>query len=245
MTTAPDPNPPPARRVLVVEDTPEFAMVVQAALANEGYTVDLATTGSEGLDMARTLWPDVVILDLVLPDTGGLEVCRELRTFTDAYVVMLTSKDDEFDKVVGLSVGADDYMTKPFSSRELVARVAAMLRRPRTDGRSPEGEDGPNDDREVLQDGDLRVDVMAHEATVDGTALPLTRTEFDLLATLMARPSIVFTRAMLRDKVWGEDWFGDDHVVDVHIANLRKKVDRGRDASRIRTVRGVGYRFVG
>lgn len=224
------------RRVLVIEDAAEFAVVVRHVMAEEGYTVEVAATGRGGVELGRSFRPDVVILDLLLPDMGGLEVCRELRSFTDAYVLMLTSKGDEVDKVVGLAVGADDYMTKPFSTRELAARVAAMLRRPRAPAATAAT-------ASILSHDGLRVDTEAYEVTLHGVALQLTPLEFQLLSTLMGRPNRVFTRAMLRAVVWGEDWYGDEHVVDVHIANLRKKIDVRRDTSYLKTVRGVGYKF--
>lgn len=208
-------------------------------LEREGYTTTAATDGEQAIELARSFEPDVIVLDLALPKLDGVEVCRQVRTFSDAYVIMLTSRSDEVDRVVGLEVGADDYMTKPFSPRELVARVRAMLRRPRTPalGTDPAAGDGP------LQIGDLVIDGPGRTVAIGDDEISLTRIEFDLLATLSSQPAMVFSRALLRDLVWGPDWFGDDHVVDVHIANLRKKIDRGAERSHIRTVRGVGYRM--
>ncbi len=220
-------------RVLVVEDAPEFVAMIVPVLESEGYQVRSAADGNTALDIARSFAPDVVILDLTLPNRDGLEVCRELRTFSDAYVIMVTARTEELDRIIGLEVGADDYVAKPFSPRELVARVRAMLRRPRTAETVPGGSS---------RVGDIEIDPLGREVHVGDEAVNLTRIEFDLLAALAGRPEMVFSRQMLRDQVWGPDWFGDDHVVDVHIANLRRKIDRG-GPSHIRTVRGVGYRM--
>ncbi|MCX7619940.1 MAG: response regulator transcription factor [Acidimicrobiales bacterium] len=225
-------------RVLVVEDAPEFVDLLVPLLEREGYRTIVAGDGEAALQHARSFAPDVIVLDLTLPKLDGVEVCRQLRTFSDAYVIMLTARGDEVDRVVGLEVGADDYMTKPFSPRELVARVRAMLRRPRTSAGS--GTTPQESERREL--GDLVIDPMSRVVLVAGEEVNLTRIEFDLLETLTSKPSMVFSRAMLRDLVWGPEWYGDDHVVDVHIANLRKKIDRDRDQSFIRTIRGVGYR---
>lgn len=221
-------------RVLVVEDAREFREMIAEQLAREGFRVDSAADGSTAVKLARANGPDVVVLDLGLPDVDGVEVCREIRTFSQAYIVMLTGRDDEVDKLVGLSVGADDYMTKPFSSRELVARVRAMLRRPRPSST------GPSERRF----GDLTIDPGAREVRVGGARLDLTRIEFDLLDTLSERPRLVFSRAQLLERIWGENWYGDDHVVDVHVSSLRRKIGDDPQSPRyIRTVRGVGYRL--
>ena len=222
--------------VLVVEDETDLANVVAGYLRREGFTVDLAHDGPSAVAQARAHQPDLVVLDIMLPGFDGIEVCRQLRGFTDAYVVMLTAKDEEVDKVVGLSVGADDYLVKPFSPRELIARIRAMLRRPRT-GQAAAGP-GPD----VLRFADVVVDRESRQVTRAGEPVPLTRTEFDLLATLAERPRAAFTRRQLLDAAWGEGWYGDEHVVDVHVAHVRDKL--GDDATTpryIRTVRGVGY----
>ena len=224
-------------RALVVDDEEHLARLVADYLAKAGFTTQVALDGEHALDLARIDPPDVVILDLMLPGTDGVEVCRQLRTFTDAYVIMLTARAEEVDKLIGLAVGADDYLTKPFSPRELVARVKAMLRRPR----SPRQ---PDTDAPVRQFGDLTIDAAAREALVAGKLVDLTRLEFDLLDTLSAQPRVAFSRRQLVEHVWGQDWFGDDHIVDVHIVRLRRKL--GDDAAHpryVRTVRGVGYRM--
>ncbi len=224
-------------RVLVVDDEVALAGVVAGYLQREGFVVDLAHDGPSAVELARASRPDLVVLDVMLPGFDGVEVCRRLRAFTDAYVIMLTARDEEIDKVVGLSVGADDYLVKPFSPRELVARIRAMLRRPR---REVEGADAPESVPLVL--ADLLVDLEARQVTRAGSPVELTRTEFDLLAAMAARPRAVFTRRQLLDSVWGPGWFGDEHVVDVHVGHLRAKLgDDAAGAGYIRTVRGVGY----
>jgi DNA-binding response OmpR family regulator len=219
-------------QALVIEDSPEITLLVRSLLEKEGYAVVATPRGRQGLDYARAERPELVILDLSLPDTDGVEVCRELRSFSDAYIVMVTARDDEVDKIVGLTVGADDYVTKPFSPRELAARVRAMRRRPRVPSQ-----------RDTRDFGRLVIDPSAREVLVDGGEVELTRIEFDILELLSGSPRRTFTREQLLSHVWG-DWFGDDHVIEVHVGKLRKKL--GESASRprhIRTLRGVGYRF--
>ena len=221
--------------ILIVEDAPEFVQLVRAALERAGdYEIEVASDGVEAIERARSLDPDLVVLDLGLPGVDGIDVCRELRTFTDAYVLMLTGRDDEVARVGGLAVGADDYVTKPFSAREVAARVQVLLRRPRSPVESKS--------EDVTELGDLRIDMLAREVQVAGESIDLTKLEFDLLTTLAARPEMVFTRQILFEAVWGGEWYGDDHLVSVHIANLRKKIDRSGH-QHIATVRGVGYRL--
>ena len=235
---------PEAQRVLVVDDERALATVVASYLVREGFSVDLAHDGPGAVAAARERKPDLVVLDVMLPGFDGVEVCRQLRTFSDAYVIMLTARDEELDKVVGLSVGADDYLVKPFSPRELIARVRAMLRRPRTVGGVPLPETAEQPSA-VLTLGGLEVDVTGHRASVDGVPVELTRTEFDLLATMAAHPRAAFTRRQLIEAVWGAEWYGDEHVVDVHVGHLRRKLrDDATDPAYIRTVRGVGYGMV-
>lgn len=220
-------------RALVVEDEPDLAGVIADYLRRSGFEVDVHHDGAEAVQAARREPPDVVILDLGLPSLDGVEVCRRLRSFSDAYVVMVTARTDEVDTLVGLSVGADDYLAKPFSPRELIARIQAMLRRPRTGG-------APGRERRV---GDLSVDPAGREISVAGERVSLTRTEFDLLEVLTRTPGTVYSREQLLDEVWGTGWYGDPHVVDVHIASLRRKLgDPATDSRYVRTVRGVGYR---
>ncbi|MEV4483254.1 response regulator transcription factor [Micromonospora coxensis] len=227
-------------RVLVVDDEESLARVVASYLERDGHEVTCVFDGPAAIDAARRERPDVVVLDLGLPGLDGIEVCRQLRTFTDCYVVMLTARSDEVDKLVGLGVGADDYLTKPFSPRELVARVRAMLRRPRSGDRAA----GAPPEEPPRRFGALQVDVVAREVHVDGVPIDVTRTEFDVLAALSARPRMAFSRRALIDAVWGESWVGDEHLVDVHVGHLRRKLGDDPAAPRyIRTVRGVGYRM--
>ncbi len=225
----------PARppRLLVVDDEPPIVELVRGYLEREGYEVLSAPDGPRALELARTSSPDVLVLDVMLPGLDGIEVCRQLRTFSDAYVLMLTARGEEIDRIVGLSVGADDYLVKPFSPRELVARVKALLRRPRTTLATSAPPAG------------LTLDEARHEVRIDGTLVELTATEFGVLAALARDPGVVLGRAALLDRIWGPDFVGDDHLVDVHVANLRRKLGDDPDNPRfVETVRGVGYRLV-
>ena len=217
----------------MVDDAPEFLAMVAPLLHKEGFEVTTAVDGEEAIERARATSPDLVVLDLNLPKIDGVEVCRQIRTFSDAYVIMLTARTEEVDLLVGLAVGADDYITKPFSPRELIARVRTLMRRPRVAVETTE--------RHL---GALTIDEAAREVTVSGTTVELTKIEFDLLATLAAQPRMSFTRALLIERVWGQDFYGDDHLVDVHIANLRRKLDDDPRTGRyVKTVRGIGYRL--
>ncbi|WP_024795007.1 response regulator transcription factor [Tomitella biformata] len=226
---------------MVVEDEASLAMLVASYLERDGFEVAIAGDGHDALNLARQFDPDVVVLDLGLPKLDGVEVCRALRTFSDAYVVMLTARAEEIDTVIGLSVGADDYQTKPFSPRELMARIQAMMRRPRARTGAPAGMARP---REVRTFGDLSIDIDAREVAVGDATVSLTRTEFNVLAALSRDPSIVLTRTRLIAAVWGPSWVGDEHLVDVHIGHLRRKLGDDATVGRyVRTVRGVGYRM--
>ncbi|HEX6888682.1 MAG TPA: response regulator transcription factor [Candidatus Nanopelagicales bacterium] len=240
MTTQPDASPPV--RVLVVDDEVPLAGVVGSYLVREGYAVSQAHDGPAAVAAARESVPDLIVLDVMLPGFDGIEVCRQVRTFSDAYIIMLTARDEEMDKVVALSTGADDYLVKPFSPRELIARVRAMLRRPRTDSTTTAQDSPP---AEQLRFADVVLDPAARVVQRGAQRIELTRTEFDLLAALMAAPRAVLSRRALTDEVWGPDWYGDDQIVDVHIGHLRRKL--GDDAASpryVRTVRGVGYGMV-
>jgi DNA-binding response OmpR family regulator len=227
-------------QVLVVDDERALAQMVDNFLTRAGYSVAQAHTGPQGLELARSLDPDVVVLDLGLPGLDGLEVCRQIRSFSDCYILMLTARGAEIDRVVGLSVGADDYITKPFSVRELVARIQAVLRRPRRG--QPAAEQGAPTPARVF--GDLVIDVEGREVTVAGHRVELTRTEFDLLGVLSSRPSMAFSRRQLLDEVWDTAWVGDEHIVDVHVAHIRRKLeDDPAEPRYIATIRGVGYRM--
>ena len=228
-------------RALVVDDETALADVVASYLEREQFEATVASNGVDALAVARELDPDVVILDLGLPGIDGLEVCRQLRTFSDAYVVMLTARDTEMDTIVGLTVGADDYITKPFSPRELVARIRAMLRRPRVHHSADTAQQMGTPPR-IL--GPLCINIDARDVTIDGEPILLTRTEFDILDALSARPGLVLSRRQLLDIVRDGPWVGNEHLVDVHIGHLRRKL--GDDAAQprfITTVRGVGYRM--
>jgi DNA-binding response OmpR family regulator len=228
------------RCAVIIEDDPDIRDLVGELLRQSGFEVIEAPTGAEGINRVREAEPDVVTLDLNLPDLDGIEVCRRIREITDAYVVMLTARPDEIDRLMGLEIGADDYLTKPFSPRELRARIAAMLRRPRMYGdRAGSPAASP-----VVRHGDLEVDVEARVASLSGTELELTRTEFDLLVTLLSGPRRVWPRESLLREVWGTDWVSDGHLVEVHMGNLRRKLgDDPRSGRFVRTVRGVGYRL--
>jgi DNA-binding response OmpR family regulator len=222
----------------VVEDEVEMAKVIGSYLEREGFEVHLCHDGLDAVDRAREVDPDIVVLDLGLPGQDGLEVCRQLRTFSDAYVVMLTARSDEVDTLIGLSVGADDYLTKPFSPRELVARLRAMLRRPRPIGHVEPDAEG------MRVFGPLTIDPTGRDVWLNDEPIALTRTEFDLLAVLSERPRMAFSRRQLIDSVWGQTWVGDEHLVDVHIGHLRRKLGEEATSWRfVRTVRGVGYRM--
>jgi DNA-binding response OmpR family regulator len=232
---------PREARVLVVDDERDIAQMVSAYISSAGYAVSEAYTGTDAVALARKLDPDVIVLDLGLPGLDGVEVCRRVRTFSDCYILMLTARGDEMSRVVGLSVGADDYITKPFSARELLARVQAVLRRPWRRGeetRQRVVEEAPR----VF--GGLTIDSARREVTLAGGAVSLTRTEFEILDALSARPKFAFSRRQLIDEVWDTGWVGDDHIVDVHIGHIRRKLgDDANSAKYIETVRGIGYRM--
>jgi two-component system alkaline phosphatase synthesis response regulator PhoP len=229
-----------AATILVVDDEQPIVDLVASYLTAEGYAVHRAFDGPSALSLARAIKPDLVILDVMLPGLDGVEVCRRLHQETAVYVLMLTARTDEVDKLIGLSVGADDYMTKPFSPRELVARVKAIMRRARA----------PLDkvnDRPVLQFGALSIDPERREVKRQSTMIELTPREFDLLYAMASYPGRVFTRDELLQRVWGPDFSGIDRVVDVHVGTLRRKLEEGgpAEAPVVQTVRGVGYKFVG
>jgi DNA-binding response OmpR family regulator len=225
-------------RVLVVDDEHALADLVASYLTRDGFEVSMARDGQQAIEKAHQVDPDVMVLDLGLPVVDGVEVCRAVRTFSDCYIVMLTARTDEIDKLIGLSVGADDYLTKPFSPRELLARIHAMLRRPRTTTASAH----PTREEPPRSFGALSIDVAAREVHLDDESVVLTRTEFDVLEALSARPKLVFSRRQLIDAVWDQTWVGDEHLVDVHVGHLRRKLGDDPSTPRyVRTVRGIGY----
>ena len=229
------------RIALVVEDAPDIRLLLCETLRQAGFEPVGAGTGASALEQARRRPPDLVTLDLSLPDMDGIEVCRQLRGMTNAYIVMLTGRAEETDRLIGLEVGADDYLGKPFSPRELRARVGAMFRRPRL---ADPGAADREDDEAALRIGELVMDRESREVTLAGRPVELTRTEFDLLEAFMSRPRRVWGRDTLARRVWRTDWPGDDHVIDVHVANLRRKLGESAQSGRwVHTVRGVGYRF--
>jgi DNA-binding response OmpR family regulator len=219
----------------VVEDEVPLARLVARYLEREGFEVSSCEDGERAVQLVREQDPEVIVLDLMLPGVDGIEACRRIRSFSDAYIVMLTARAEEADKIVGLSTGADDYVTKPFSPGELMARVRAMRRRPRAI---------QPDQAPVRRFGDLVLDPAAREVRRGGDPVALTRLEFDLLEALSERPRVVFSRRQLLERAWGSDWVGDEHLVEVHIANLRRKLaDDPHHPRYVCTVRGVGYRM--
>jgi two-component system, OmpR family, response regulator len=223
------------KSVLVVEDEPTLVATLRYNLEREGHKVLTATDGETGLALARSHHPDIVLLDLMLPGMSGIEVCRILRRETSVPILMLTARAEEMDKVVGLELGADDYVTKPFSMRELMARVGALLRR---------SELSTAAEREALVSGDLEVDLRRRQASRRGQAMALKPKEFELLAFLMKNRGRAFTREQLLNQVWGYDFAGDTRTVDVHVSWLRQKIEpEPSKPTRLITVRGMGYRF--
>jgi DNA-binding response OmpR family regulator len=220
-----------AQTVLVVEDEASIASFVSLYLKNAGYTVKTAATGAEGLQQAGSSDLALIILDLMLPDVDGIEVCRRLRKTSDVPILMLTARDEDVDKIIGLEVGADDYMTKPFNPRELVARVKSILRRAAPEKREVESKQ--------LRHGDLRIDAGRREVRVGEEEIQLAPKEFDLLWELLDHKGLVLTRDQLLERVWGYTFAGDTRTVDVHVRQLRRKLG---DASPIVTVWGVGYK---
>lgn len=224
------------QRILVVDDEPELRQMLRRYLVAEGFDVAEAKDGERALSKVRDARPELIVLDVGLPGRDGFTVLQEIRKVSDVPVIMLTARAEEVDRVVGLTIGADDYMAKPFSPRELVARVRAVLRR------GALGRAGPD---ETLEFEGLSLDLAGRQVGVDGRGVELSALEFDLLAALASAPGRVFTRAQLLERVWGWDYFGPERVVDVHIGNIRKTLgDEAADPRFIGTVRGVGYKFV-
>ena len=227
--------------ILLVEDEENLLAALKYNLEREGYRVSTATDGEQALEIAKQARLDLVVLDVMLPKLDGFEVCRMLRKETNVPILILTAKSEEVDRIVGLELGADDYVTKPFSMRELVARVRAMLRRSRMTAEPPLEAGG-----EVLRAGELELNLASHTAALRGEPLGLKPREFDLLALLMANKGRAFTRDQILERLWGHDFIGEARTVDVHVRWLREKIESAPGSpSRIITIRGVGYRFEG
>jgi len=225
-------------KILIVEDESSFSEAISFLLGKEGFETDVAENGRTALELFKASAYDLVLLDLMIPEVSGIEVCRAIRTTSMVPIIMLTAKDSEVDKVVGLELGADDYVTKPYSSRELVARIKAVLRRG-----TPESADA--DSSSAIQSaGNIRMDVERHQVTVNGTLINLPLKEFELLEFLMRNEGRVLTRGQLIDRVWGGDYYGDTKTLDVHIKRLRSKIEEDPANPRlIQTIRGLGYKF--
>jgi two-component system, OmpR family, alkaline phosphatase synthesis response regulator PhoP len=220
-------------KILVVDDELNILELVKLYLGNEGYQVETASRGGEALARITALNPDMVILDLMLPDIDGFQVCRQIRTKSNVPILMLTARKEDVDKIVGLEMGADDYLTKPFNPRELVARIRAVLRR---------FQGGQKEENQIVEFGDLRIDTARHEARLNGNSLTLRTKEYALLTTLAQNPGIVFSREKLLEIVWGFDYYGETRTVDVHVNHLREKIE-GSNVN-IETLRGTGYKMI-
>jgi two-component system response regulator RegX3 len=223
-------------KILLVEDEPSLVDTIRYALEREGFSVDVARDGRLALDQFRDGAPDLVILDLMLPEVSGLDVCRRIRETSTVPIVMVTAKDSEADKVAGLELGADDYVTKPFSVRELVSRVRAHLRRSNMSAAT---------NGLVLTGGPVRMDVERHEVTIDGAIVALPLREFELLESFLRSPGRLLTRDLLIQRIWGDDYVGDTKTLDVHVKRLRQKIENDpHEPKWLLTVRGLGYKFV-
>ncbi|HEX2294838.1 MAG TPA: response regulator transcription factor [Actinomycetota bacterium] len=223
-------------KILLIEDEDSLGAAVEYQLTREGYDVDRVADGAAGLERFSTAGADLVLLDLMLPGMPGEDVCKEIRRTSNVPIIMLTARDAAVDKVIGLELGADDYVTKPFHTRELLARIKAVLRRSTNESATPDG---------VLEAGGIRLDPQRFEVTVDGQPVHMARKEFELLELLMENAGRVLTRETLIDRVWGSDYFGDTRTLDVHVKRLRSKCERDPHApAHLLTVRGLGYKFV-
>jgi two-component system response regulator RegX3 len=223
-------------RILIVEDESSFSEALSFLLSKESFEVSIAENGRTALEIFKSEHFDLILLDLMIPEVSGIDVCRAIRTTSSVPIIMLTAKDSEIDKVVGLELGADDYVTKPYSSRELVARIKAVLRRGSADDQPQEAG--------IHSVGNIRMDIERHTVTVNGAAIPLPLKEFELLEFLLRNEGRVLTRAQLIDRVWGGDYYGDTKTLDVHIKRLRSKIEADpANPVLIQTIRGLGYKF--
>ncbi len=242
-----------SQKILVIEDDEGIIHLINLYLKDAGYAILIARDGADGLALHARENPDLILLDIMLPTIDGFEICRRIRAWSQTPILMLTARGDEEDRISGFELGADDYLTKPFSPRELVSRVKAILRRTSQQGMSalPSAQPLPSalsainleDEKQILRFPSLKIDLLARRVQVDGNEIALTPTEFDLLALLAQSPNRVFTREVLMNKVWGYDYLGDGHTIDVHISALRKKIEANTDQHYIKTVWRVGYRF--
>lgn len=219
------------KKILIVEDEQKIARFLELELKYEGYDVDIANNGRDGFDKGKSTDIDLIILDLMLPGLSGIEVCRRLRQTSDVPIIMLTAKDDISDKVTGLDIGADDYMTKPFAVEELLARIRVLLKR----------KNNRNIDEDLLKIGKLKLSKNNYKVEYDNENIELTKKEFELLEYLMRNKNIVLSREKILDNVWGYDYFGDTNIIDVYIRYIRSKIDQKYNVNLIETVRGVGY----
>jgi two-component system response regulator RegX3 len=224
-------------KVLIVEDEISFSDALAYLLKKESFEVEVAVNGKEAIDLFNSFSPDLILLDLMIPEVSGTEVCRVIRSTSQVPIIMLTAKDSEIDKVVGLELGADDYVTKPYSSRELLARIKAVMRRNSADSHSA-------DDGHELSVGPIRMDLDKHQVTVNSIAVSFPLKEFELLEYLMRNSGRVLTRSQLIDRVWGNDYYGDTKTLDVHIKRLRAKIEADpANPALIHTIRGLGYKL--
>jgi two-component system response regulator RegX3 len=224
-------------KVLIVEDEISFSDALAYLLKKESYDVQVAVNGKDAIDLFNSFSPDLILLDLMIPEVSGTEVCRVIRSTSQVPIIMLTAKDAEIDKVVGLELGADDYVTKPYSSRELIARIKAVMRRGISD-------DGSMQDQDLMEVGPVKLNIGKHQVSVNGTPVSLPLKEFELLEFLMRNSGRVLTRSQLIDRVWGGDYYGDTKTLDVHIKRLRAKIEADpANPVLIQTIRGLGYKL--
>jgi DNA-binding response OmpR family regulator len=233
-----------SQKILVIEDEDGIIHLLNLYLKDAGYSVSVAKDGADGLELHAREHPDLVILDIMLPTIDGFEICRRIRAWSKTPILMLTARSSEDDRIQGLDIGADDYLVKPFSPRELVSRVRAILRRTGSaESNTARDAAAAQEESAVLRFPGLTVDSAARRVEINGVEIPLTPTEFDLLALMAKAPGRVFTREVLMNKVWGYDYLGDGHTIDVHISALRKKLEANTEQRYITTVWRVGYRF--
>jgi DNA-binding response OmpR family regulator len=235
-----------SQKILIIEDEEGIIHLLNLYLRDAGFSVVVARDGADGLALHAREHPDLVILDIMLPALDGFEVCRRIRAWSKTPILMLTARGDEDDRIQGLELGADDYLVKPFSPRELVSRVRAILRRmggQEGNGSPRSGEASPGQDKSMLNFPGLSVDILSRRVEVKGTEVLVTPTEFDILTLMAQAPGRVFTREVLMNKIWGYDYYGDGHIIDVHISALRKKIETSSDYRYIKTVWRVGYKF--